>query len=178
MTTATETQYESLDQIDLSLSLLVRLMHRPKMRELLAAATGVSLDRAGYTVLSSLGEHGPSRLSELSPRIGVDISTACRQVQHLERLGLVDRVADPADRRASRLRLSGEGERVLALLRAARRDAVAAVIADWSPEQRGMFATLLLDLAQGMQTALVERLQNVATTESTTTRDVTTGARV
>src|SRR5213080_821151 len=110
--TATQTEPEPLAQIERGLSSLIRLGNRPKMRESLAKATGIPLvellDRAAYAVLTSLCEHGPSRLSELSPRIGVDTSTACRQVQHLERLGLVDRVADPADRRASRLRLSEE----------------------------------------------------------------------
>src|SRR6266516_5300967 len=178
---AMDAQQESLARIELAFSLLIRLGNRPKMREALAKATGMSLDRAALTVLSSLSEHGASRLSELSPRIGVDTSTACRQVQNLERLGLVDRVADPADRRASRLRLSVEGERVFARVRAARRDAVAAVIAGWTPEQRGGFATLLLELVQGLETAVADGTfggsPHPAPTEASAAKEATTGVR-
>ncbi len=179
---AMQAEHESLAQIELAFSLLVRLGSRPKMRESLAKATGVSLDRAALTVLSSLSEHGASRLSELSPRIGVDTSTACRQVQNLERLGLVDRVADPADWRASRLRLSVEGERVFTRVRAARRNAVAAVIAGWPAEQRSWFATQLLELVQGLETAVANGTFGASPagtdTESPATKEVTTGERV
>jgi DNA-binding MarR family transcriptional regulator len=49
----------------------------------------------------------------------VDASTASRQVQQSERSGLVGRVVDPADRRASLLELTAEGDRVLARMRQA-----------------------------------------------------------
>lgn len=71
--------------------------------------------RAGLTALemSAVIGEGERRLSELAELRNVDQSVISRQVGELEAQGLVSRRPDPADRRASLIRLTPEGLRVL-----------------------------------------------------------------
>ena len=75
--------------------------------------------------------------------LGVDQPRASRLVARAVDAGLVRRGADPADGRRSLLTLTSRGARVLADGHRARRDAVRAALADWSPEDRETFARLL-----------------------------------
>src|SRR6266540_3876202 len=93
----------------------------------------------------------PKRLPELAARMGVDASTASRQVQQLERTGLVGRVGDPADRRASLLELTAEGNRVLARMRQARRASLAQVLGGWSRADRRTLAAMLTRLVDDLE---------------------------
>jgi DNA-binding MarR family transcriptional regulator len=66
---------------------------------------------AGMTsVLSVLAKCGPIRASEVAQLLFLDLSTVSRHVQNLERAGYVEKVADPTDRRAMTLHLTGEGK--------------------------------------------------------------------
>ena len=62
------------------------------------------LGRGEYLVLSGLDRHGPRRGRELALGEGLDASTVSRRLAHMEGRGLVERVPDPADGRASLVR--------------------------------------------------------------------------
>jgi DNA-binding MarR family transcriptional regulator len=141
----------AMTEIEQALTRLIRRGNQPRVHERLAARAGVSLDRAAYAALCRLQEAGPLRLSELAGRTGVDVSTASRQVQHLERAGLVARVGDPADRRASLLELTAEGGRVLARMRQARHASLTQVLAGWSAEDRRTLAASLTRLVDDLE---------------------------
>jgi DNA-binding MarR family transcriptional regulator len=140
--------------IEQAMTRLVRMATQSRMKAHLAEQTGLAIDRAAYVALAALAQSGPMRLSELAARVAVDASTASRQVQQLERAGLLDRVADPADRRASLLRLSGEGERVLAVLRQARRALFERALAGWTAAEQRTFATLLARMADDLEASV------------------------
>jgi DNA-binding MarR family transcriptional regulator len=133
----------TIGDIEQALTRLFRRGNQPRVHEQLIARAGVALDRAAYAVVSRLSDCGPVRLSELAYRMGVDVSTACRQVQALEQAGLVTRTVDPADRRATLLRLSEEGTLVLGRVREVRRAQLAKALRAWPAEDRRQFATLL-----------------------------------
>ena len=63
-------------------------------------------------------DEGPLRLGALADRIGASDPTATRIVDCLERLGLVERIADPSDRRATRVATTAQGRRTLRRRRA------------------------------------------------------------
>jgi DNA-binding MarR family transcriptional regulator len=151
MPTTTPTADAAMTDIEQALTRLIRRGNQPRVHERLAARAGVSLDRAAYAALCRLHEAGPLRLSELAARMGVDASTASRQVQQLERAGLVGRVADPADRRASLLQLTVEGDRVLARMRQARRESLAQVLGGWSRADRWTLAAMLGRLVDDLE---------------------------
>jgi DNA-binding MarR family transcriptional regulator len=151
MTTTASPPDAAMTDIEQALTRLIRRGNQPRVHERLAARAGVSLDRAAYAALCRLHESGPLRLSELAARMGVDASTASRQVQHLERTGLVARVGDPADRRASLLQLTAEGDRALARMRQARRDSLGQVLDGWSRADRRTLAAMLIRLVEDLE---------------------------
>jgi DNA-binding MarR family transcriptional regulator len=70
---------------------------------------GDDLSPSVVSALATLDRRGPLTLGQLAELEGVRPPTITRMVATLERLGLVVRENDPADRRVTRLTVSGEG---------------------------------------------------------------------
>lgn len=115
---------------------------------------GRGLERPAYVLLSRIAVDGPFRLSALAVDVSLDLSTVSRQVAALEGAGLARRAPDPTDRRASLVEITELGREVFA----ENRDRWLAIwrelLADWSPEERQIFAALFTRLNQ----SLAERL--------------------
>ena len=94
---------------------------------------------------------GPLRLSELAERMGITAPTASRAVDGLVELGLLERLPDPADRRAVSIDVTAPGrarvEERIALAAAALEPAVAAL----SAQDRARLAALLARLAGAIE---------------------------
>jgi DNA-binding MarR family transcriptional regulator len=73
-------------------------------------------------------------MTELATSVGVTCATITRQIQDLEKRGLVLRVQDNQDGRASIVRLTEEGSRVAEVTSEARRDGLGRAVADWSDD--------------------------------------------
>jgi DNA-binding MarR family transcriptional regulator len=116
-----------------------------------ALAEGKALDKSGYWLLVRVSEHGPIRLSDLAEAVELDLSTVSRQMRDLVHGGLITKVPDPHDGRASFLSLSARGAAVLESVSEARREALADALNDWSEEERAILATGLFRLASGLQ---------------------------
>src|ERR1700712_3155694 len=104
---------------------------------------GDRLDRMALMVLGTLTHCGPSRLTTVAERTGLDPSTVSRQVADLEKAGLLARDADPEDRRAILLEATAEGRAVLDRLSRGRRKRVERLLSDWQPEDIVTFGRLL-----------------------------------
>lgn len=104
--------------------------------ELLHRRTDVhdDLDRAEYLMLRTLDECGPLDINGLAAALGLDPSTAGRQVSVLENAGLVVRSPAPADRRRSIITPTGEGLRRMETVRERRTRNTADLLADWSED--------------------------------------------
>lgn len=111
---------------------------------------GESVDRAGYWLLVRLSGQAPVRLSELADTVELDLSTVSRQMRDLVAIGLVAKVPDPLDGRASLLSLSERGWAVLEAVSEARRQALAEVINDWSDAERTALTRGLVRLEDGL----------------------------
>ncbi len=70
--------------------------------------------------LRVLGHHGPMHMSRLSGHLQIAARSATEVVDALEARGLVERRADPDDRRATVVELTDSGGSVLEAIRAAR----------------------------------------------------------
>ncbi len=116
-------------------------------------AEGESIDRAGYWLMVRLSGQAPVRLSELAGTVELDLSTVSRQMRDLVACGLVDKVPDPVDGRASLLSLSRRGWAVLESVSEARRQALAEVINAWSDEERTELTSGLRRLEDGLHRA-------------------------
>ncbi|GAA4537870.1 MarR family transcriptional regulator [Amycolatopsis samaneae] len=74
------------------------------------------------SVLRELVEGGPRRMSALAEIEGVRMPSMTDVVRRVERMGLVSRAPDPADRRAVLVEVTEEGRRFYAELAAAREE--------------------------------------------------------
>jgi DNA-binding MarR family transcriptional regulator len=115
-----------------------------------ALPEGGSLDRAGYWLLVRISGQAPMRLSELADSVELDLSTVSRQMTNLVASGLVVKVPDPEDGRASLLSLSDRGWTVLGAVSEARRQVLAETIADWTEAERNALAEGLSRLEAGL----------------------------
>ena len=107
---------------------------------------GNRIDRMALMVLGTLAYCGPSRLTTVAERTGLDPSTVSRQVADLEKAGLLAREADPEDRRAVVLKATEEGQQVLDRLSRGRRKRIERLLSDWDPEDIVTFGRLLAQL--------------------------------
>jgi len=98
-----------------------------------AASLGVT--RAQWKVLFRLDRTPDLRQVELADMLDIEPITLCRIVDRLEASGLVERVRDPADRRAWRLHVTAAAEPLIVQLKALGQDLVAEAFAGVDPAQ-------------------------------------------
>lgn len=127
-------------RIEQQLTILLRRVQRIHFT---TSSGEVELDRSAYGILARLVDEGPQRLGLLAQAFGLDPSTITRQVQALEHEGLVERRADPTDRRASLLDCTAHGRDVLTATRERRRDWLRAALSDWDEHDHEEFGRLL-----------------------------------
>jgi DNA-binding MarR family transcriptional regulator len=139
-----------LIKVDEALLTLGRPSHLRRIGERVRAGAGLPLDRAAYPVLRGIAECGPVRLSDLAIRLGVEISTASRQVKELEQAGLVERTGDPKDGRVTMLALAPAGREALKKLRESWRRTLVEILDAWPEDEREALANLLARLAADM----------------------------
>ncbi len=89
------------------------------------------VDRAGYLAMRMLEGLGPVNTNALAQALHLDASTVTRQVMALERGGLVERHADPADGRSSTISLTPEGRQAMREVQRQRRQRIETLVSDW-----------------------------------------------
>ena len=118
---------------------LQRLLHRIKSE---GRPRPEGLEWASAVLLFHLVEQ-PRRTGELAVCVHSDPSTVSRQAKQLVDLGLVERLPDPEDGRASLLAVTERGRQLNALIRAQRDELLAGAMADWPEQDRDTFVALL-----------------------------------
>ena len=83
----------------------------------LRQTSGRGLSPSLTSALATVDSHGPLTPSELAARERVQRPTATRLVARLEELGVLQRAADPQDRRSSLLSVTPEGHALIEELR-------------------------------------------------------------
>src|SRR5215210_534830 len=97
---------------------------------------GTGLSPTLTAALATIDRHGPLTPSELAARERVQRPTATRLVARLEALGVVQRAADPADRRSSLLSVTPEGRALLETMRGRKDAYLASRLTRLDPEER------------------------------------------
>jgi DNA-binding MarR family transcriptional regulator len=111
-------------------------------------------DRAALVLLYPLVRLGPLRQGALAELVHADPSTVSRHVAALVDQGLVRRVADESDGRASRLVVTDAGRAALEALRAEREAHLERAIAHWNDDDVATFSTLLGRLLDDLSASL------------------------
>jgi DNA-binding MarR family transcriptional regulator len=107
-----------------------------RMARRLRQEAGTDLGPSQVASLATIERHGPLSPSELAERERIKRPTATRIVRHLDDAGLVERVRDPEDGRASILTVTGEGRALLRRLRERKTAYLAKRLADMDAEDR------------------------------------------
>ena len=111
---------------------LTVLLRRGTRIHLATQHGNITLERSAYGIMCKLADEGPQRLGALAVAFGLDPSTITRQVQDLERNGLVAREDHPLDGRVSVLRMTASGRQVLRKSRRHRRARLQKALSEWS----------------------------------------------
>ena len=98
-------------------------------------AAGMGVTRAQWKVMFRLERQPNLRQIELADLLDVEPITLSRIIDRLEEAGLVERVADPADRRAWRLHVTEKARPLVAKLRAVADDMIAEAFAGTDPKE-------------------------------------------
>lgn len=93
--------------------------------------------------LGVLSRHGPVRLGTLSEHLRIAPRSATEVADALEMRGLVERRADPTDRRATLIALTPRGEEVTTAIRAARGAEAEEFFARLDADDRAALARIL-----------------------------------
>jgi len=121
---------QPLDVIELQTAVLRRNVEMVRRR----GEVYVELDPAEYLLLRTLDDLGPMDIRTLASSVGVDPSTAGRQIGVMHAAGFVDREPAPEDRRRTIISVTPEGLRRTGIVRNRRRDNLRELLQSWSPE--------------------------------------------
>lgn len=143
-----------IGQIERAFSRIVRWATRNDVDHTMMRRAKCELPRGHVWLLARLDMCGPARLSDLAASLGVDNSTLTPQAQRLERDGYIVRLPDPADRRASLLRVTRTGKNLLTRLHTTRRAIFAELLGDWPATRRARAAAVLSELADLMESSV------------------------
>src|SRR6201993_4209122 len=114
-------------------------------------ARGSSL--TSRNVLAALATEGPSRLTALAAATGIAQPAMTQLVGRLERDGLVVRLIDPEDARATLVDITDSGRAVWTELKESRRERLAELLDNLSPDEEAT-----LGLAMRVALPLIEQL--------------------
>lgn len=121
---------------------IARLSRRLRRHQL------AGLSPTQLSALATVERIGPLRLGDLAAAEGIAPSTLTRLVTALEEAGYVQRHAEPADARASRLAITREGQAMLARVREETTMVLTVMLADLTREQQAAIAVALPALEQ------------------------------
>ena len=96
---------------------------------------GADLSPSLSSALAAVERHGPVTPSELAGHERVQRPTATRVIARLEEAGLVERAADPADRRSCLITASTEGRALLRRQRSRKNQFLARRLAALDPDE-------------------------------------------
>jgi DNA-binding MarR family transcriptional regulator len=134
---------EDMNELERALTRISHLLTRARQHDRTVLEAGVAIDRASAPLLRVLADAPePMRLGTLADRLAVEAPHVTRQVQRLERTCLVERVPDPDDGRAQRVRITAGGAEAVERVRAVGRRQMAEALEDWADEDRHLLAVL------------------------------------
>ncbi|MGW5241594.1 MarR family winged helix-turn-helix transcriptional regulator [Monashia sp. NPDC004114] len=115
------------------------------------------VDVTAYPVLFLVGGAGSIRISDLATSLHNDVSTVSRQVSALVANGLLDKSADPSDRRAYAVSLTDAGRAALAHIQDTRSSWFQGLLHDWEPADVAAFTEQLRALGDALDASLRAR---------------------
>ncbi|MBY0420993.1 MAG: MarR family transcriptional regulator [Parvularculaceae bacterium] len=133
-----------------SIAAVIADVSRLMRRSFDARARKIGVTRPQWQVLTVLRRHEGINQGRLAELLEVEAITVCRMVDRLEEAGLVDRQADPSDRRAWRLFLTVKAERLMDRLRPLAGELVEEALAGLDAAERADLYRMLDEVRQNL----------------------------
>lgn len=111
------------------------------------AAVEDTMTLTQFRTLVLLSQYGDTTIVRMAERLGVNPSSAQRQVDKLVRIGMVTRSENPADRRELLVALAPAGRTVVDTVTAMRRQALARTVRKMDPTSAAQLTEALLAFA-------------------------------
>ncbi|AOW12775.1 MarR family transcriptional regulator [Hydrogenophaga crassostreae] len=123
---------------------LIRRLHQQSTQiyQAQTQAAGLDLTSVQFAALDAINQQPDTDQATLAANISFDRATIGGVIDRLEQKGLVQRVVSEQDRRARQLRLTTEGEHLLAASRPVVEALQADILAALSPTERASFLAL------------------------------------
>ena len=134
-----------------SLAILISDSARLLRRRFDASARRLGVSRAQWQTLFALSRNEGINQAGLAEALDVETITVGRMVDRLEDAGLVERRADPADRRSWRLFLTPRAHPVLTELRSVGEEVMAAVLTGIEPPEIAVMTDILTRMRCNLQ---------------------------
>ena len=163
-------------EIQRALSRVAYLITRARQHDRTALEAGVPVTRAAVPILRLLAESGPLRPGAIATRLEVEPPHIARQVRLLEKAGHVERVPDPGDRRACRVRLTPSGQDAIGRVNQVARQQVLQALAGWTPQERSQLATLLSRMVDDFLAHMARDDPDTASVRAASGRELRGGA--
>lgn len=129
-----------------------------RLHDHVASQAGIDCERAAYLVMVRVVAEGPIRVTDLARDLGLDPSTISRHLQAIEVRGWIQRLADPADGRATLVAATESGGEAVAQLQAERRRVLATVLDGWERADRDALFDLTERFAADLSTHVQDHL--------------------
>ncbi|HZU48903.1 MAG TPA: MarR family transcriptional regulator [Mycobacterium sp.] len=136
---------------------IVAALHAAARLRVRHLAHGQSLTSS--SVLARLADDGPTRLTVLADASGVSQPAMTQLVARLEREGLVARLPDPEDRRATLVEISGRGRTFLSELRKSLDDRLVGLLKTLSADDEATLALAMRVALPRIQQLIEEAAQ-------------------
>ena len=146
----TTVAHEPLDDVEVALARLGRLLSSRQAASRLVEVAGVAVSQQGVVLLRALRRSGQVPAAALAAAAGMDLAAVSRQVRVLEEAGLVCRSADPDDGRVVRLDLTPDGRVTAERLHHIGARHLEQALATWSEDERARLATALTRLVDDL----------------------------
>lgn len=117
-------------------------------------ARTIGMTRAQWAVLLKVSRAEGMRQIDLAQEMGVEPITVARLVDRLETMGVIERRADPRDRRAKRLHLTPGAAPLVEKVNALVDDVFATVFAGIDPEEMTVLSAMLRRLHDNVVASL------------------------
>lgn len=111
------------------------------------AAVEETMTLTQFRTLVVLSQYGETTIVKLAERLGVNPSSAQRQVDKLVRIGMVTRTENPADRRELMVSLAPAGRSIVDVVTAKRRQALSRIVKKMNPADAEHLTAALLVFA-------------------------------
>jgi DNA-binding MarR family transcriptional regulator len=134
---------DSLRRVEESLIRISRIGNGREAARIRSERTGIFLSRPSISVLLALHSGGSVRLGELARRTDLEAPLISREVRDLAAAGLVKRMADATDGRASIVDLTAKGRRTIERYLAGADAIFEETFRGWSAADLGALADLL-----------------------------------